>query len=94
MPKIKKKLTPEQKRLRKAAKAGRKKKFQWVFMNGKQVKIKRPPTIDGVDVDDFIRENADPPWLHQNGMHEILHEREFAEAGRDPDDTTENIFKN
>lgn len=47
----------------------------WVFMNGKQVRIKRPPTIDGLPVDEFIEQNADPIWLHQNGMHEILHAR-------------------
>jgi len=28
-----------------------KKKYMWVFMNGKQVRVKRPPTIDGMDVD-------------------------------------------
>jgi len=29
-------------------------------------------TIDGMDVDEFIRQNADPIWLHQNGMWKIL----------------------
>ena len=48
------------------------KKYMWVFMNGKQVKIKRPPTIDGMDVDEFIRRNADPIWLHQNEMWEYI----------------------
>ena len=36
----------------------------WVFMIGKQVKVKRPPTIDGMD--------ADPIWLHQNEMWEYI----------------------
>jgi len=36
MTKIKKKLTAAQKRARKTAKADRQKKYQWVFMNGKQ----------------------------------------------------------
>lgn len=43
-----------------------------VFINGKQVKIKRPPTIDGMDAEEFIRRNADPLWLHQNEMWEYL----------------------
>ncbi len=70
MTRIKKKLTATQKRARKAAKAERQKKYQWIFMNGKQVRIKRPPTIDGMDVDEFIQINADPIWLHQNEMWE------------------------
>ena len=41
-------------------------------MNGKQVRVKRSATIDGVDADEFIRENADPMWLHQNGMWEYI----------------------
>lgn len=72
MAKIKKKLTAAQKRVKKAAKAERQKKYQWVFMNGKQVRIKRPPTIDGMDVDEFIRRNADPIWLLQNEMYEYI----------------------
>ncbi len=68
MVKNKKKLSAAQKRARKAAKVERQKKYQWVFMNGKQVRVKRPSTIDGMDVDEFIRRNADPIWLHQNEM--------------------------
>jgi hypothetical protein len=70
--KMKKKLTAEQKRVRRKAKAERQKKYMWVFMNGKQVRVKRPPTIDGMDVDEFIRQNADPVWLHQNEMWEYI----------------------
>ena len=76
MAKIKKKLTAAQKRAKKAAKAERQKKYQWVFMNGKQVRVKRPPTIDGMDVDEFIRRNADPIWLHQNEMWEYIEAEE------------------
>lgn len=72
MAKIKKKLTATQKTARKKAKAERQKKYMWVFMNGKQVRIKRPPTIDGMDVDEFIQNNADPIWLHQNEMWEYI----------------------
>ena len=68
MVKVKKKLTASQKHARKKAKAERQKKYMWVFMNGKQVRVKRPPTIDGLDVDEYIRNNASPIWLHQNEM--------------------------
>ncbi|MCK5556548.1 MAG: hypothetical protein KAI76_09940 [Alphaproteobacteria bacterium] len=76
MARIKKKLTAAQKRAQKAAKAERQKKYQWVFMNGKQVRVKRHPTIDGMDVDEFIRRNADPIWLHQNEMWEYIESNE------------------
>ena len=72
MTKILKKLTSAQKKARKAAKAERQKKYMWVFMNGKQVRVKRALTIDGLDVDEFIRRNADPIWLQQNEMWEDI----------------------
>ncbi|MCX6868385.1 MAG: hypothetical protein NTV46_19705 [Verrucomicrobia bacterium] len=61
MAKPKKKLSAAQR----AAKKQRKKDYMTVFMNGKQVRVRRPPTIDGMDVEEFIRHNADPVWLHQ-----------------------------
>lgn len=76
MTKIKKKLTPAQKKAKRVAKAERQRNYETVFMNGKQVRIKRPPTIDGIPLDEYIEKNADPIWLHQNGMYEILHARE------------------
>lgn len=72
MPKEKKKLTTAQKRAKKKAKLERQAKFMWVFMNGKQVRIKRPETIEGTDIDQFIRANADPIWLHQNELWEWM----------------------
>jgi len=72
MAKPTKKLTAAQKRARKKAKQERQRKYMWVFMDGKQVRIDRPPTIDGMDPDDFIRQNADPVWLHQNEMWEYI----------------------
>ena len=72
MAKPKKKLTAAQKRAKKKAKQERQKKYMWVFLNGKQVRINRPPTIEGMDPDDFIRKNADPIWLHQNEMWEYM----------------------
>lgn len=72
MKKKNKKLTSAQKRAKKKAKAERQKKYQWIFMNRKQVRIKRPPTIDGMGVDEFIQKNADPIWLHQNELWEYM----------------------
>jgi hypothetical protein len=72
MAKIKKKLTNTQKRARKIAKAEEQKIYTWVFMNGKQVKVKRPPTIEGIGIDEYIHQNADPIWLHQNEMWEYM----------------------
>ena len=68
MGKPKRKLTAAQK----AEKKRRQKEFMTIFINGKQKRVKRPPTIDGMDPDEFIRRNADPIWLHQNEMWEYL----------------------
>ena len=76
MAKVKKKFTAAQKRARKEARAERKKKYMWVFMNGKQARVKRPPTIEGMGVDAFIKNNADPIWLHQNEMWEYIRTEE------------------
>ena len=56
----------------KAAKKRRKIEYETIFINGKQKLVKRPPTIDGMDVDEFILRNADPIWLHQNEMWEYI----------------------
>jgi hypothetical protein len=61
MAKAKKKLTSAQR----AAKKQRKRDFMIVFMNGKQVRVRRPPTIDGLDVEEFIRRNADPTAMKE-----------------------------
>ncbi len=68
MAKKEKKLSPAQK----AAKKKRQKEYMTIFVNGKQKRAKRPVTIDGMDVDEFIRKNADPIWLHQNEMWEYM----------------------
>jgi len=70
MKKPKRKLTSAEK----AAKKKRREEYMTVFMNGKQKRVKRPPTIDGIPVDEFIRNNADPVWLHQNEMWEYIQE--------------------
>lgn len=51
--------------------------FQWT-MFGKveamqlEVRVKRPLTIDVMDIDEYIQRNADPIWLHQNEMWEYM----------------------
>jgi len=82
MARQKKKLTPEQK----AAKKKRREEYMTVFMNGKQKRIKRPPKIDGMDVEEFIRRNADPIWLHQNEMWEFIDQNE------DEDDAVDKML--
>ncbi|OHD64424.1 MAG: hypothetical protein A2096_03950 [Spirochaetes bacterium GWF1_41_5] len=59
--------------------AKKRKKFMTIFINGKKKKVKRPPLIDGMGADDFIRHNADPIWLMQNEMYEELNS--FSEDG-------------
>ncbi len=68
MTKRKRKLTPEQK----AAKRKRREEFMTVFVNGKMKRVKRPPTVEGMPLDEFIARNADPVFLHQNEMWEYI----------------------
>jgi hypothetical protein len=68
MKKHKRKLTSAEK----GVKTSRQKEYMTIFINGKQKRVKRPPTIDGMDVDEFICINADPIWLHQNEMWECM----------------------
>ncbi|MBN1491671.1 MAG: hypothetical protein JXA69_17290 [Phycisphaerae bacterium] len=56
----------------KAARKRRREEFMTIFVNGKQKRVRREPTIDGMSVDEFIRRNADPIWLHQNGLWELI----------------------
>ena len=82
MTRPKKKLTPKQK----AARKKRREEYMTIFINGKQRRIKRPPTIDGIAAEEFIRRNADPIWLHQNGMWEYIDQNE------DKDDAVEKML--
>ena len=68
MAKAKRKLTAREK----AEKKRRRREYMTIFVNGKQKRVKRPPTIDGIDADEFIRRNADPIWLHQNELWEDI----------------------
>src|SRR3990172_7615541 len=68
MAKRKRKLTPAEK----AEKKRRKAEYMTIFVGGKQKRVKRPPMIEGMTVDEFIRANADPVWLHEHEMWEEL----------------------
>ncbi|MCY3018170.1 MAG: hypothetical protein NTW87_03945 [Planctomycetota bacterium] len=68
MAKRKRKLTAAEK----AAMKRRGEEFRTMFVNGKQRRVRRPAMIDGMAVDEFVRRNADPIWLHQNGMWEDM----------------------
>lgn len=70
MAKRKRKLTAAEK----AEKKRREAEFQTVFIGGKQKRVRRPPTIDGMSVEEFIRRNADPIFLHEMEMWEFLEE--------------------
>ena len=81
MVKHKRKLTAAEKEEKKR----RRKEYMTIFINGKQKRVKRPPTIDGIDVDEFIRRNADPVWLHQNEMWEYMTDDDKSEGSCLPD---------
>jgi hypothetical protein len=66
--KPKRKLTAAERRARRE----RKKNTMMIFINGKQKRVPRPPTIDALPVDEFIASNADPIWLHQNELWELM----------------------
>jgi uncharacterized protein YnzC (UPF0291/DUF896 family) len=80
----KRKLTSSEK----AQKKRRRREYMTIFINGKQKRVKRLPTIDGIDVDEFIRRNADAIWLHQNEMWEYLvdNEEDRPTGDRDEDE--------
>ena len=65
---MKRKRTAAEKRARRE----RKKKFMTIFINGKQKRVPRPPLIEGLSVEEFIAQNADPIWLHQNELWELM----------------------
>ena len=47
-----------------------------IFINGKQVRVKRPETIEEMAPEDFIRANIDPIWVHENEMWEYMEQEE------------------
>ncbi len=75
MTKRKRKLTRDQK----VEKERRRREYKTIVVGGKQKRVKREPTVDGIPVDEFVRRNADPIWLHQNEMWELMDQCEDAE---------------
>jgi len=70
----KRKLTPAQKKEKKR----RKRLYKTVFMNGKQVRVRREQeSIDPLTLDDIT--------LHQLGMWEVIHEKQMKLAGEEED---------
>jgi hypothetical protein len=65
---MKRKRTAAERRARRE----RRRTHEMVFINGKQKWVRRPPTIDGLPVEEFIARNADPIWLHQEGLWEMM----------------------
>ena len=68
MKKPKRKRTAAEKRARRR----RKKKYMTIFISGKQKRVPRPQLIEGLPVDEFIARNADPIWLHENELWELM----------------------
>lgn len=68
MAKPKRKRTDAEKRARRE----RKLKFMTIFVNGRQKRVPRPRLIDGLPVEEFIARNADPFWLHEQGLWEYM----------------------
>ena len=56
----------------KDAKQKRRKEFRTVFIGGKMKRVRRPPTIEGLPIEEFIRRNADPIFLHAMEMWEYI----------------------
>jgi len=52
----------------KADKKRKRKEYMNIFLNRKQKRVNRHPTIDSMGADEFIQRNADLIWLHQNEM--------------------------
>jgi hypothetical protein len=56
----------------KRARREQKKQFKTIMINGKQKRVPVPPLIDGLPVEEFLARNADPIWLHENGLWELM----------------------
>lgn len=70
-----KKAAPGKRKLTAAERAAnrrRRAEYETLYINGKQVNVKRSETIDGMPVDEFIEENADPIFLHQSEMWHLI----------------------
>jgi hypothetical protein len=50
----------------------RKLRYMTIFINGKQKRVKRPETINGIPMDEFIQNNGDNMFYYQNGDYEMI----------------------
>lgn len=44
----------------------------FIFVNGRQKRVRRPPTIDGLSEEEFIARNTDPLWLREDEMWQLI----------------------
>ena len=65
---MKRRRTAAEKRVRRE----RKQKYMTIFIHGKQKRVPRPQLVQGLPVEEFIAKNADPIWLHQNELWELM----------------------
>jgi hypothetical protein len=70
---MKRTLTAAEKRARRK----REKTHMIIFINGKQKRVPRPPTIDGLPIEEFIARNADPIWLDENELWEQIADSDY-----------------
>ena len=70
--KPKKALTKAHKLQRKKAKEERQKKYEWIFVNGKQKRILRRPSAEELKAKEELLRNEDPIWLQQNDLWEYI----------------------
>ena len=49
-------------------------RIETYFVRGK-MKKRKIPLIDGLEVEEFVRRNADDIYLMQEGYYDLLHER-------------------
>lgn len=74
--KQKRKLTAEERRARQE----RKQNSETIFVNGKQKRVRRPPMIGGLPVEEYIARNPDPVWLHQEELWHLMPENDPPDA--------------
>lgn len=41
-------------------------------MNGKMKRVRKPPTVQGTALDEFLRTHVDPIFLHHEGLWEYI----------------------
>jgi len=46
--------------------------FTTVMMSGRQTRMRRPPTVEGIDVEEFFRRNATAVELHQEELWYLI----------------------